>query len=237
MRQRADSGPSRSRPLSSALFGSLHLAQVPRNLGVPPSISVHSIPTAPFSDVARADERSILAIDRASDRGWAYGTRVATPTCQPLAPGLPGYRRYCPYTLHPRVDGAWSAPDLARARRLVGASGTRGERVNVWGVSDPNFVPREAPSYIAAVLRSLGYRAHLHLAPSATITIAMRRRHQLSVDGDWLADYPSASSYIPQFFSCGGGNGNGYYCDPPLDRKMQRASQLEPTHPVRSAAL
>jgi ABC-type transport system substrate-binding protein len=59
----------------------------------------------------------------------------------------------------------------------------------------------------------------------------------LSADGDWLADYPSASSYIPQFFSCNGGNSNGYFCDPKLDRKMQRATMLDLNQPVRAAAL
>jgi hypothetical protein len=34
------------------------------------------------------------------------GPSLATPTCQPIAPGLPGYTRYCPYTLHPNATGA-----------------------------------------------------------------------------------------------------------------------------------
>jgi hypothetical protein len=55
-------------------------------------------------------------------------------------------------------------------------------------------------------LRSLGYRVHLHDIPAAAISNALRRHLQLSVDGDWLAAYPDPSSYIPQFFGCGGGN-------------------------------
>lgn len=191
---------------------------------------------APFSDV-RVRQALNYAIDRARIADMYGGPGVATPTCQPLAPGLPGYRRYCPYTLNPRADGAWSAPNLSRARHLVSASGTRGERVDVWGVSDANVVPHAVPGYIASVLRSLGYRAHDHLAPSATITTAMRKRHQLSADGDWQSDYPSPTSYIPQFFSCDGGNSNGYYCDPQLDRKMQQATLLESQHPVKAGAL
>ena len=35
-----------------------------------------------------------------------------------------------------RPRGGWSAPDLARARRLVAASGTRGARVRVWGLAE-----------------------------------------------------------------------------------------------------
>lgn len=191
---------------------------------------------APFSDV-RVRQALNYAIDRARIADMYGGPGVATPTCQPLAPGLPGYRRYCPYTLNPRADGAWSAPNLSRARHLVSASGTRGERVDVWGESDANVVPHAVPGYIASVLRSIGYRAHDHLAPSATITTAMRKRHQLSADGDWQSDYPSPTSYIPQFFSCDGGNSNSYYCDPQLDRKMQQATLLESQHPVKAGAL
>ena len=54
-----------------------------------------------------------------------------------------------------------------------------------------------------------------------------------SADGDWVATYPDPSSYIPQFFSCGGGNGNGFYCNPRLDREMQHATQLELRNPAQ----
>ena len=64
----------------------------------------------------------------------------------------------------------------------------------------------------------------------------MREGFQLSADGDWLADYPDPSSYLPQFFGCGGGTSNGYFCDPALDRAMRQAGQLGLTDPARSAA-
>jgi peptide/nickel transport system substrate-binding protein len=138
--------------------------------------------------------------------------------------------------MHPRADGAWTAPNLARARRLVSESGTRGERVDVWGESDEPYVPRGVPAYVAGVLGSLGYRVHLHLAPAAAITPAMRTHFQLSADGDWLADYPDPSSYLPQFFGCGGGSGNGYYCSPRLDHEMQQAGLLEFSDPAQASA-
>jgi peptide/nickel transport system substrate-binding protein len=191
---------------------------------------------APFNDL-RVRQALNYAINRAKIAQLYGGPSFATPTCQPLAPGLPGYRRYCPYTLHPRPDGAWTAPDLARAIRLVNSSGTRGERVDVWGATDLGYVPRSVPAYIASVLRALGYRVRLHLAPSATTTQAMRRHHQLSADGDWQADYPDPSSYIPQFFSCNGGNSNGYYCNPRLDQKMRQASLLDLKDPAKATAL
>ena len=93
------------------------------------------------------------------------------------------------------------------------------------------------PAYVAGVLRALGYRVRLHLVPFASITEAMRERFQLSVDGDWVANYPDPSSYLPQFFGCGGGNSNGYYCNPRLDREMQHAELLELSDPARASAL
>jgi ABC-type oligopeptide transport system substrate-binding subunit len=63
----------------------------------------------------------------------------------------------------------------------------------------------------------------------------VRAGFQLSADGDWLAEYPDPSSYLPQLLGCGGGNSNGYFCDPALDRAMRQASQLELTDPARAA--
>ena len=125
---------------------------------------------------------------------------------------------------------------MALARQLVRESGTAGERVDVWGSPDEGFVPSGVTAYFGSVLRALGYRVRLHLVARGAITDSMREGFQLSTDGDWTADYPDPSSYLPQFFGCGGGTSNGYFCDPALDRAMQRASQLELTDPARSAA-
>jgi hypothetical protein len=57
--------------------------------------------------------------------------------------------------------------EAARIRQaLVAASGTQGTRIDVWGTTDQVGVPRRLPAYVTAVLRSLGYRAHLHLVRS-----------------------------------------------------------------------
>jgi len=65
----------------------------------------------------------------------------------------------------------------------------------------------------------------------------MRRHFQLSVDGAWVADYPDPAAYLPQFFSCGGGDSNGYYCSPRLDREMHQAEVLELNQPAKANAL
>jgi ABC-type transport system substrate-binding protein len=119
----------------------------------------------------------------------------------------------------------------------VAASGTAGERVDVWADTDNVGVPPQVPPYIAHVLRTLGYRVRLHLVPSSAITAQMRREFQVSVDGDWLPDYPAPSAYLPQFFGCRGGNGNGFFCDPDLDRQMRTATMLQLTDAAGAAAL
>jgi peptide/nickel transport system substrate-binding protein len=188
----------------------------------------------PFDDV-RVRRALNYAIDRGKVARMYGGRSVAPPTCQTLMPGMLGYRPYCPYTRAGR-PGEWTAPDVARARRLVAASGTRGQRVDVWGPIDSLGTPRGLPPYVASVLRALGYRTKLHMIHAADFTPQLRRRIQLSVDGDWLPDYPAPSSLLPQFFGCKGGLTNGYVCDPGLDRRMRKASSLELRSPAAGAS-
>jgi peptide/nickel transport system substrate-binding protein len=214
--------------------------QSPAQLHTHPLFSVEFLPLntqlPPFN---RPLARKALnyAIDRNRIAQLYGGPAFATPTCQPLTPGLPGYRRHCPYTSHPSTDGAYAAPDLAYARRLVTESGTRGDRVELLGATDEGSVPPELPAYVASVLRALGYRTTLHNVPFASITDAMIPRFQINTQGDWLADYPDASSYIPSFLGCNGANNHGLFCDAAIDREMRRAESLELSAPATASAL
>jgi peptide/nickel transport system substrate-binding protein len=223
-------------------FAQFHQLQVqdPGRLHDNPQFSVNYIPlnthTAPFNDL-RVRQALNYAINR-SRIVQLYGEpSFAIPTCQAIVPGIPGYRRYCPYTLHPRTNGAWTAPDLAHARRLVAQSGNIGDRVDLIGIADNGFIPPATTRYIAGVLRSLGYRVRARQIPFAAITQAMWDRIRISVSGNWIPTYPDPSSYVPSFFSCGGANGSGYYCNPAIDREMRHAELLEPTDPSRASAL
>jgi peptide/nickel transport system substrate-binding protein len=177
------------------------------------------------------------AINRNAIARLYGGAAFATPTCQPLAPGLPGYHRYCPYTSHPNEHATYTGPDMRHAKRLVAQSGTRGERIEVWGSPDEGYIPAGIAAYADRVLHSLGYRTTLHIRAIASITNAMYSGARMNTNGDWLAPYPDPSSYISAFFSCGGDNSGGYVCDRALDREMKRADSLELTDPATANTL
>ena len=82
--------------------------------------------------------------------------------------------------------------------------------------------PRAA--FTVSVLRELGYRATLHIAPHAAVAQATNdsRRRIQATDGAWYADYPSASDFFDLFFRCSdfrladpAATRNGaFFCDP-----------------------
>ena len=155
----ADNVPARLVPALARSFGSeLHSAPIP-----PTTDFLQFNTTLPPFDDVRVRRALNFAIDRRAVVRIYGGPNVASATCQPLPQGLPGFRRYCPYTQRPTPDGTWKAPDLARARRLVAASGTRGTPVTVWGwTDDPTISPRVV-RYTADVLRRLGYPTRVRL--------------------------------------------------------------------------
>ena len=232
----------------------LHALEVedPSEVRSDPSFVVEFIPLntnlAPFnSPLARTALN--YAVDRRKIAEMYGGPTVATPTCQPLLPGLLGYERYCPYTLHPTPNGAWTAPDLALAKKLVDESGTKGDVVTVLGSPDEGTIPSQEAAYVTQVLGSLGYRARLKMLPFNLVGPGEMQEMQLqqvqiSVEGDLNPGYPDPSSYIPSFFACDGGSAgyvgshsNANYCNPAIDREMQQATVLEDQSPVQAGVI
>jgi peptide/nickel transport system substrate-binding protein len=84
-----------------AQFHRLEL-QNPAELHVNPQFAVNFLPLnthlAPFNDL-RVRLALNYAINRATVVQLYGGPSFATPTCQVITPGIPGYRRYCPYTV------------------------------------------------------------------------------------------------------------------------------------------
>ena len=116
---------------------------------------------APFNDVG---VRQALndAVDRDAIAQLYGGLKDAAPTCQIIPATIPGHEPYCPYT-----------HDLARARRLIATSGTRGETVTVLTESANGPGSEPVGAYMARLLRQLGYHARLHV-----VTQASQRRDQ-----------------------------------------------------------
>jgi peptide/nickel transport system substrate-binding protein len=182
--------------------------------------------TPPFDDV-RVRRALNFAIDRRAVVRAVGGAAVASPTCQILPPNFPGYVRYCPYR----------APDLATARRLVGASGTRGMRVVVRTL--PEVASEARP--MVALLRRLGYRAKLKVVVDGHAYFHQlsdsRVRAQAGISR-WLADYPAPSNFL-SILSCRNftpavtsGNGNyAEFCDPAIDARMRAAARVQSTDP------
>jgi peptide/nickel transport system substrate-binding protein len=190
----------------------------------------------PFDDL-RVRRALNLAIDREALAAIQGGPDTATPTCQLLPPGLAGYRRYCPYTQDVSADGTWTAPDLARARRLVAASGTRGMLVTVWGWTDDPYFPHATTQRIAATLRRLGYRTRIRSVSHDFLDDAPARvfADMTVIPVGWL-DF-SAYGFFAPWLSCRGAHAHGWFCDPRIDRDMRRASAVEAIQPRRAARL
>jgi len=223
--------------LAAQFPGQVHISPLPEIV-----YTAFNTRVAPFDDPAVRRAFS-LAADRSRFAALLGGSDLAAPTCQILPPGIPGYQPYCPFSADASASGTWVGPDLAAARSLVAASGTKGMRVTVW--SDDAPPDGTTGAFTVSVLRELGYRASLHIASHAAVVQAAndsRRQIQATV-GIWYADYPSASDFFDLFFRCSAfrladpaATRNGsFYCNPAADQLMNQADSQQTTDPAQAA--
>ena len=196
----------------------------------------------PFDDL---DVRR--AVNYGVDRGAALalegGARFAQPTCQIMPPNFPGYRPYCPYTADAGPGRPWTGPDLARARRLVARSHTRGMRITVWGRSE-RFAPHSR--FLVRLLKQLGYRVSLRLVSDRQIggIATDSRRHPQTGPQIWTADFAAASNFLGLTFSCDAlisgdhvGLNWSRFCDRRMRSMMRRAQRLPATEQAAANTL
>ena len=161
---------------------------------------------APF-DSEDARKALSYALDRNEIIRLTSGPQLSQPTCQILPPNSPGYKPYCPFTLHPASSGTWRAPDLATARKLMARSHTRGSRVTVVDDTIPNTRNALAATSFS-FSTALATRLRARQCPRHHRQVAGRSRVHAqpsrSISSQWFADYPSAAAFIQASFSCGG---------------------------------
>jgi len=196
---------------------------------------------APFTKLA-ARQAVNDAINRSTVVALNGGPLAAQPTCQVLPPTMPGYRPYCPYTILPSSGGAWTAPDLALARRRVRQSGTQGDRVTVLYSHEQAPFPSAATArYLVSVLDQLGYRASLRTTGAGGYWGVLGDSRDRVQAGffSWYQDYPAPSDFIDPLFTCASflpDNQNNFneaeFCDPQIDSQAQRALTSRPSDPA-----
>jgi peptide/nickel transport system substrate-binding protein len=189
---------------------------------------------APFN---RIDARRALnyAVDRSAAVTVHGGDRFAQATCQILPPNFPGYRPYCPYTAASGAGRPWTAPDLAHARRLVARSHTLGMPVTVQGPRIAYFAGHAR--LIRKVLDQLGYKTTLRLRPSSKYFNSLDTRHRPQIGPIYfVADFPAASDFLQDLFSCGADALKTAFCDPTSDRLFERAQRLQSENRPSDAA-
>ena len=185
---------------------------------------------APFNDV-----RVRQAVNLAVDRKLLARINAGRVACQFLPPGVDGYSAYCPY----------NGPDLAKARKLVAESGTKGQRVTVWSFRFRKHTPQiglRNARYFVSVLRSLGYDARFELVSHEGVSWTWLPGRQVGIGG-WGGSLPSPSDILSGFVCSSYSNNpnrNGDFaglCDRRLDAQIARARALETTNPAAAAGV
>jgi ABC-type transport system substrate-binding protein/DNA-binding beta-propeller fold protein YncE len=205
--------------LATRYAGQLH-----RNVQ-PQTFTLHLDTDSPPFDRLAARQALNYAIDRRRSVAFQGGERFAEASCQMLPPSFPGYRPYCPYTADAGPGRPWSAPDLARARRLVAQSGTKGMRVRIAGPPTGYFAIQARQARTA--LAQIGYRPTLYVSRSSDgffdyIGEAANRVRVYPIW--WGADYASADNYINGMYSC---SSDRTVCDTATRRLIAQARRLQ----------
>ena len=189
---------------------------------------------APFNNL-KARQAVNYAIDRNAAVKIFGGPKLASPSCQVLPPGFPGHKDYCPYTKNPGTT--WSAPDLAKAKALVKASGTAGQKVAV--VTADDEVNKAMGVYLQSVLNTLGYKATVKpISGNIFFTYGQNTKNKVQIQvQQWYQDYPAASDFLYILFGCesfhpGSDSSINFsgWCNKPINDQMHKALNLAVTN-------
>jgi peptide/nickel transport system substrate-binding protein len=202
----------------------------PMNVNIPPFTSL------------KARQAVNYAIDRNALIKIFGGPKLATPSCQVLPPGFPGNKPYCPYTKNP--GATWSAPDVAKAKQLVNASGQKGAKVVVISANDE--VQKAVGVYLASVLNEIGFKATAKaISGNIAFTYPQNTKNHVQINvQQWYQDYPAASDFLHILFGCESfhpGSDSSInmagFCNKPINTQMNAALKLENTNFPKANAM
>jgi peptide/nickel transport system substrate-binding protein len=174
----------------------------------------------------------------------AGGPSLAVPACQILPPNFPSYVAYCPYTTGPQT--VWSGPNLAKAKALVKASGTLGDKVVVNGTNDQ--VGTELAEQMVSDLDSIGYKASTQLLSAAIQYPFVQNSTNWSkwnvAWSAWYQDYPAPSDFLNVLLGCGHIHKNSdaspniaAFCNTKIQSQINSAEAIEASDPSKAAAM
>ena len=207
----------------------IHISTTPNQYYMAMNVNV-----APFNNL-KVRQALNFATDRSAIVKLVGGPRLATPSCQILPAGFPGYQANCPYTLNPGTT--WTAPDLSRAKQLIAQSGTSGEKVVVIG--SPDQTTKAIDLYFVSLLQQLGYKASLKtLSASVEYSYVQDSKNKAQMDFSyWSPDYPAASDFLNLEIGCAGYNPGSTsspnlseFCNPSIEATTKRALTQQQTN-------
>jgi peptide/nickel transport system substrate-binding protein len=199
--------------------------------------------TAPFNNL-QARQAINYAANRTAYVKIAGGPSLAVPACQILPPNFPSYKAYCPYTTGKQT--VWSGPNVAKAKALVKASGTLGDKVVVDGTNDQ--VGTSLAEQMVSDLDSIGYKATTQLlSTGAQYPFVQNSTNSAKWNVGWSAwyqDYPAPADFLNVLLGCNTIHPNSdaspniaAYCSKSTQAQINKAESEEASEPSAAAAL
>ncbi len=197
----------------------------------------------PFNNL-EARQAINYAANRSAYVKIAGGPSLAVPACQILPPNFPSYKPYCPFTTG--TQSVWSGPNLAKARALVKASGTLGDKVVVDGTNDQ--VGTALVEQMISDLDAIGYKASPQLLSASIQYPYVQNSTNITkwnvAWSAWYQDYPAPADFLNVLLGCGSIHPDSdaspniaEYCDSSIQAQISTAESEEATDPSAASAL